>query len=260
MDLGLSGRKALITGGSKGIGYAIASALAAEGCDIVLAARSKDELDAAASSLRKRSKADVQTFAVDTSNASQRDQLVSAFPDVDILINNAGAIPGGSLEGMDDQRWRAAWDVKVFGYINLTRAYLMGMKRRQKGVIVNVIGIAGERLDSNYLAGCTGNAALMAFTRTLGGTSLYDGVRIVGVNPGPVATDRLIKLPKSMAKDKFGDESRWAELLQGLPYGRAATPEEVANTVVFLASDLSSYTSGTIVPIDGGLSSRSSIL
>src|SRR3954465_9508556 len=159
MDLELAGRRALITGGSKGIGFATASRLVAEGCNVVLAARSQDELAAAAAALRKIAKADVQTFALDTADAAQRDALVAAFPAIDILINSAGAIPGGSLEAMDDQRWRAAWDVKVFGYINLTRAYLSAMKRRKTGVIVNVIGIAGERLDANYLAGSAGQAA-----------------------------------------------------------------------------------------------------
>ena len=259
MDFGISGRTALITGGSKGIGYAIASSLVAEGCCVVLAARSDDELAAAAASLRQLSNADVQTFSIDTADGARREQLVSAFPDIDILINNAGAIPAGSLDAMSDQQWRSAWDVKVFGYINLTRAYLAKMKARKRGVIVNIIGVAGERLDSHYLAGCSGNAALMAFTKAVGGTSLYDGVRVVGVNPGPVGTDRLFYLQKTIARTKFGDEERWPELLAHMPYKRAATPQEIANTVVFLASDLSSYTSGTIFNVDGGLSSRNSM-
>jgi NAD(P)-dependent dehydrogenase (short-subunit alcohol dehydrogenase family) len=260
MELGLSGCKALITGGSKGIGFATASCLVSEGCDVVLAARSKDDLAAAASSLNRFGKAKVSTFSLDSADASQRDALFSAHPEVDILVNNAGAIPVGSLESMDDQRWRAAWEVKVFGYINLTRSYLAAMKRRRKGVIVNVIGVAGERMDSNYLAGCTGNAALMAFTRAVGGASLYDGVRVVGINPGPVSTDRLIRIQRSIAQDKFGDAEKWPELLKGMPQQRVATPEEVANTVVFMASDLSSYTSGTIINIDGGLSSRTAMM
>jgi NAD(P)-dependent dehydrogenase (short-subunit alcohol dehydrogenase family) len=260
MELGLSGCKALITGGSKGIGFATASRLVSEGCDVVLAARSKDDLATAASALGKLGNAKVSTFSLDSADASQRGALFAAHPEVDILVNNAGAIPVGSLESMDDERWRAAWEVKVFGYINLTRSYLTAMKRRRKGVIINVIGVAGERMDSNYLAGCTGNAALMAFTRAVGGTSLYDGIRVVGINPGPVSTDRLIRIQRSIAQDKFGDPEKWPELLKGMPQGRVATPEEIANTVVFMASNLSSYTSGTIVNIDGGLSSRTAMM
>jgi NAD(P)-dependent dehydrogenase (short-subunit alcohol dehydrogenase family) len=260
MDLGLAGAQALITGGSKGIGFAVASRLLAEDCKVVLAARSTDALAKASASLRNSDNADVQTVAFDAADAAQRDRLVTQHPDIDILINNAGAIPVGSVEAMDDEHWRAAWDVKVFGYINLTRAFLTAMKRRRKGVIVNVIGVAGERMDSNYAAGCTGNAALMAFTRAVGGTSLFDGVRVVGINPGPVSTERLIRLQRSIAKDKLGDPERWPELLKGLPEGRAATPEEIASTVVFLASNLSSYTSGAILNVDGGLSSRSAMM
>jgi 3-oxoacyl-[acyl-carrier protein] reductase len=260
MDLGLSGAQALITGGSQGIGFAVASRLIAEGCRVILAARSADALAKASASLRHADSSDVRTVAFDAADPAQRDQLVAQHSDVDILVNNAGAIPIGSVEVMDDEQWRAAWNVKVFGYINLTRAYLTAMKRRRKGVIVNVIGVAGERMDSNYAAGCTGNAALMAFTRAVGGTSLFDGVRVVGINPGPVSTERLIKLQRSIAKDKLGDPERWPELLKGLPEGRAATPEEIASTVAFLASKLSSYTSGTVLNVDGGLSSRSAMM
>jgi NAD(P)-dependent dehydrogenase (short-subunit alcohol dehydrogenase family) len=260
MDLGLAGHQALITGGSKGIGFAVASRLVGEGCRVILAARSADGLAAAAASLHKIGSAEVLTCTFEAGDATQRDRLVAQYPDIDILVNNAGAIPAGSVEAMDDAHWRAAWDVKVFGYINLTRSYLTAMKRRRKGVIVNVIGVAGERMDANYAAGCVGNAALMAFTRAVGGTSLYDGVRVVGVNPGPVSTERLIRLQGAIARDKLGDPERWPELLKGLPEGRAATPEEIASTVAFLASNLSSYTSGTIVNVDGGLSSRSAMM
>jgi NAD(P)-dependent dehydrogenase (short-subunit alcohol dehydrogenase family) len=260
MDLGLTKRRALVSGGSKGIGIATASRLVREGCDVILAARAEDALAAAAKSLRAEADVDVQTIAVDIADERGRGRLLDRFPDVDILINNAGAIPRGALEAVDDKLWRQHWDLKVFGYISLTRAYLSAMKRRKKGVILNVIGIAGELVDANYVAGSTGNAALIAFTRAVGGASIYDGVRVVGVNPGPVGTDRLIKLQKGMAREKFGDESRWTEFSSNLPYGRPATPDEIANTVTFLVSDLSSYTSGTVVNIDGGLSGRRSYI
>jgi hypothetical protein len=260
MDLNLSGRKALISGGSKGIGLATASRLVSEGCDVVLAARSQPDLDEAAQKLRSEWDADVQTMAVDIADEEQRARLVAAASDVDILINNAGAIPRGSLDTTGDQLWRSQWDLKVFGYINLTRAYLSEMKRRKKGVILNIIGIAGELVDSNYIAGSSGNAALIAFTRAVGGTSIYDGVRVLGINPGPVGTERLIRLQKGMAREKFGDENRWSEFSANLPNGRPATPDEIANTAAFLVSDLSSYTSGTVVNVDGGLSGRRSYI
>ena len=119
-------------------------------------------------------------------------------------------------------------------------------------MIVNVLGAAGERLTASYIAGSTANAGLMAFTRTLGGASPKDGIRVVGVSPGPVATERLVKLFKQRAASQFGDENRYAELYEGMAFNRPASSEEVANTVVFAASERSSYTTGVYISIDGG--------
>src|SRR5262249_45042583 len=135
-----------------------------------------------------------------------------------------------------------------------------GMKSAKRGVIVNGIGAGGERLDFNYIAGATGNAALIAFTRALGGHSLDFGVRVLGVNPGPVATERLERLNRDRAKAELGDEDRWMEKFKHLPRGRPATCDEVTAAVVFLASDLSSYSSGTVLTIDGGLVHRGGLM
>jgi NAD(P)-dependent dehydrogenase (short-subunit alcohol dehydrogenase family) len=259
MDLKLAGRTVLVTGASKGIGLSIAQWFAAEGCHLRLVARSQGLLDAAAAEIRQAHSVDVQVFALDMTDAAARDKLVAACPDIDILINNAGAIPGGTLEEIDDATWRAAWDLKVFGYINLTRAYLTMMKKRRRGVIINIIGAAGERLDSSYIAGSMGNASLMAFTKAIGGTSPDFNVRVLGVNPGPVDTERVETLARKRAAKAFGDENRWQELFKGMPFGRPATCDEISATVVFLASDLSAYTTGAIVNVDGGLSSRGAI-
>ena len=131
------------------------------------------------------------------------------------------------------------------------------MKARRRGVIVNIIGAGGERLDFGYIAGAAGNAGLMAFTRAIGGASPEFGVRVVGVNPGPVQTDRIKTLSRKRAATLYGDENRWRETFAKMPFGRPATTDEIAAMVVFLASDLSAYTSGTIVTIDGGLTYRS---
>ena len=259
MDLKLSGRSALVTGSSKGIGLSVAQWLAREGVNVYLVARSADRLEQEAAALRKATGATVRTLAADLSDAGARDRVAAAFPDVDILVNNAGAIPGGSIDQVDEPTWRTAWDLKVFGYIGLTRLYLQNMKARRSGVIINIIGAGGERLDYGYIAGAAGNAGLMALTRALGGTSPEFGVRVIGVNPGPVATDRLEVLGRKRATTLYGDADRWRETFTNMPFGRAATCDEIAATVVFLASDLCSYTSGTIVTIDGGLTHRSQL-
>lgn len=257
MDLKLKGRKALITGGSKGIGFAIAQFLAAEGCSVVLVARSKPDLEAAREAL-KGTKVDIH--AIDLAERGKPQELAAQHPDVDILVNNAGSTPRGTILDVDEDRFRASFDLKVFGYINMCREFYRLMKARRKGVIINILGNGGEAPDAGYIAGAACNAALMAFTRALGGQSDRDGVRVVGVNPGPVATERLVGLMKTAAKAKFGDESRWQELSSGFPFGRAATVEEIGATVALLASDLSSYTTGTVVTIDGGMVNRGSLI
>jgi NAD(P)-dependent dehydrogenase (short-subunit alcohol dehydrogenase family) len=254
MDLHLRAKRALVTGASKGIGAAAAEAFAEEGCHLRLAARSKDALETLATHLRESHGVDVAVHVADLRQPADLQRLAAEAADIDILVNNAGDIPGGSLEAIDDAKWRHAWDLKVFGFINLARLVYAQMKQRGGGVIVNDIGAAGERFDANYICGSAGNAALMAFTRALGSKSLDDGIRVVGINPGPVGTDRHVTLMKTRAKNRFGDENRYRELQAGLPLGRPAQPREIADLMAYLASDRSAYTSGVIVTVDGGIS------
>lgn len=260
MDLKLAGKTVLITGASQGIGEGLAHAFAREGASLRLTARRSDLLDALAVGLRRDHGVDARTYPLDLAAPGAADQLAAQVGDVDILVNNAGVIPGGNLSAIDEGAWRAGWELKVLGYINLCRAYYARMKVRGGGVIINNIGNAGEKLDADYIAGSTGNASLMAFTRALGGPSLDDGIRVVGVNPGPVDTPRIYKLLRTRAQDWFGDESRWEELRDRYPLKRPAKVAEITDAIVFLASERSGYTSGTILTIDGGIASRSSII
>jgi NAD(P)-dependent dehydrogenase (short-subunit alcohol dehydrogenase family) len=254
MDLHLRGRQALVTGASAGIGAATAEALAEEGCTLHLAARSKSKLDELAESLRSAHNVEVHVHAADLRESADLAALADAVPELDILVNNAGDIPGGALDAIDEATWRHAWELKVFGYLNLTRLVYARMTERGHGVIVNNIGASGERFDFGYIAGSSGNAALMAFTRALGSRSLREGVRVVGVNPGPVETERIVKLMKTRALREFGDENRYQELMSSLPLGRPAQPREIADLIAFLASDRSAYTTGVIFTVDGGTS------
>ncbi|HYS49173.1 MAG TPA: short-chain dehydrogenase/reductase [Xanthobacteraceae bacterium] len=256
MDLKLAGKTAPITGASKGIGRATAEVMAEEGCNVILVARTAADLDAAKAGIARKSNARVDVLPADLSNSANVDKVYAAFPDVDILVNNAGAIPGGNLLDIDEARWRTAWDLKVFGYVNMCRRYYARMKARQAGVIVNVVGNAAQTHDPDYICGVAGNAALTAFTQSLGSVSARDGVRVIAVNPGPVATDRLIGLMRKKARDRTGDEEKWTELVKPLPFGRAATPEEIGAAIAFVASGRSGYTSGSVVIIDAGLSAR----
>jgi NAD(P)-dependent dehydrogenase (short-subunit alcohol dehydrogenase family) len=251
MDLHLAGKRALVTGGSKGIGRASAEALAEEGCDVVLVARDPAALEEAAAAVRARRQVRVETVAADLSRQAEVERVAAEAGAVDILVNNAGAIPPGDLLAVDDATLRTAWDLKVFGFISLCRALYPVLKARQ-GVVVNVIGAAGETFDPGYIAGVAGNAALMAFTRALGRGAHADGVRAVAINPGPVATARLERLLRHRAGSELGDADRWLDLCKGMPYGRPAQPEEIAAAAAFLASPRSAYTNGTVLTINGG--------
>jgi len=260
MDLGLRGRKALVTGASKGIGRACAEVLAEEGCDVVLVSRTEADLAAACDKIKGQHNVSVRYLALDLSDGRNVDQLAAECADTDLLVNNAGAIPGGNIAEIDEARWREAWDLKVFGYINMTRRFYALMAARKQGAIINILGAAGENPDFDYVAGSSGNASLMAFTRAIGGTAPRDNLRVIGINPGPVMTERLITLMKTRAQTNFGDPEKWTELMKPLAFGRAAKPEEIGYMAAFLASDRSAYTTGTIVTVDGGGSSRRSAL
>src|SRR6476661_2443072 len=246
MDLGLRGRKALVTGASKGIGRACAEVLAEEGCDVVLVSRTEADLAKARGEIAAEHNVAVRYYALDLSDSKNIDKLAAECADTDLLVNNAGAIPGGNIAQIDEARWREAWDLKVFGYINMTRRFYALMAARRAGVIINILGAAGENPDFDYIAGSSGNASLMAFTRAMGGTAPRDGLRVVGVNPGPVMTDRLVTLMRTRAQTQFGDAERWTEYMKPLAFGRAAKPEEIGWMVAFVASDLSAYTTGSI--------------
>ncbi len=260
MDLRLKGKSVLITGASKGIGLATAEVFAEEGCDLHLTARSGPALQEHKARLERDFGIRVTTYALDLAKSENIAELARLAGDVDILVNNAGEIPSGPIESITEESWRAGYDLKLFGYIFLTKAIYARMKARGDGVIVNDIGNSGENWDANYIAGSTGNAALMAFTKALGGQSMDFGVRVVAVNPGPVETDRMIKINKRRALDLYGDEARHVELRAKYPGGRPASPGEVADLIAFLASPRAGYISGSIVTIDGGIASRGSII
>lgn len=258
MELELSDRKALITGASKGIGRAVAEALAAEGCDLTLVSRTMSDLEEVKSGIEGKYSVEVAVEAIDLSESGVADRLAEKYRDTDLLVNNAGAIPGGALHLVDEETWRRAWDLKVFGYINMCRSFYAAMKNQNSGTIVNIVGNAGDTRDPDYICGVAGNAALTAFSQALGSTSWQDGIRVVALNPGPIATDRM----KNLMRNKFEQGGETVpideKLFQNLPFGRAGRPEEIAAAVCFLASDMSGYSTGSVMTIDAGLSVRGS--
>ena len=254
MDLGLEGKQVLITGGSKGIGLAVAHAFAAEGANIIITSRDKAMLENAAGEVRRKHNAKAVAHAADLSDAAQRLRLHQAFPDVDILVNNAGAIPGGGIADVSLERWQEAWSLKVFGYIHMCQLYVAKMKARKAGTIVNIIGMGGRAVRPDYICGAAGNAALIGFTNALGAETPNYNVRVFGINPAATMTERIVNLSKQRAKARFGDENRWEEALGAdkLPFGRIKTAEEVAALATMLSAPQVHYLSGIVIDMDGG--------
>ncbi len=252
MDLQLTGRRVLITGGSKGIGLAIAVSFAREGAAPVLVSRSAPTLEQARDEVLRATGVTARTLACDLSTADGLARLVALAGAIDILVNNAGAIPGGGLDDVDDARWRHAWELKLFGYINLVRAVLPQMRSRGSGVIANIIGMAGAAPRADYICGSTANAALIAFTQAVGAASPRDGVRVFGINPSPTRSDRMEGMLRAQAAAKLGDAQRWMELTHKLPFGRMTEPQEIADLTVFGCSGRCGYLSGSVLNVDGG--------
>ena len=259
MDLHLTGKKALITGASRGIGFAVAKCLMEEGAQVCIAARPTARLEKATEALNAIGQV-CATYAADLSQSDARARLVEQIGDVNILVNCAGVIPRQTIEQMSEEAWRQSWELKLFASIDLTRRYYARMKERRAGVIINVIGSSGSRPDYAFAAGSVANSALMSLTSALGGVSPDFNVRIVGVNPGSVRTERTLERLYQTAKQRFGDETRWPELEQEAaktqPFGHTQKPEQIAAVIAFLASDHAQYITGTTVTVDGGATTR----
>jgi NAD(P)-dependent dehydrogenase (short-subunit alcohol dehydrogenase family) len=252
MDIDLKGKTVLITGASKGIGQVIAESLAAEGCNLHIAARDEVALQALATRLERDHAVTVTVHRSDLGRTADVQALGEACAGVDILVNNAGDIPPGTLEEIDGETWRKAWDVKVYGYVDLTRIIYPRMCARKSGVIINIVGAAARTPNHRYIAGCMANIALNMFTQCLGGESMRHNVRVVAINPGPTVPGRHLPHVMARAKRLLGDESRWPELHEKFPSGRAGKASEIAEAVIFLASDRAGFISGATIDVDGG--------
>lgn len=260
MDLQLTGKRVLITGASQGIGEGLAHAFAGEGCALHLTARSADKLGALQAGITAAHGVEVTVTAVDMTCDGACERIVDEAGHLDVLVNNAGVIPSGPLFDIGPKQWREGWALKGFGYADMIRLVYPRMKADGGGVILNNIGNGGEVCDPNYIEGAAGNASIMAMTRALGGTSLDDNIRVVGVNPGPVDTTRIYAMLRKFAGTKLGDPERYGELLERYPLKRPARIHEVTDLFLFLASFRSGYTSGTVVTVDGGIASRRSVV
>lgn len=246
----LKNKIVIVTGGSKGIGFGIAKAFASQGCSLRLVARDGASLDEAKKTLEAEYGVEVRTMAVNLSEDKNIDSLAPFYEDADILVNSAGAMGRGTLQDINPEKFRDAWEGKVMSTIFLTRRIYPFMKSRTNGgVIINIIGIAADRLNFKSIGTTTANAALAAFTKAMGSESTNDNIRIVGIHPGLIRTPRTEVLvnPTSDA-----DRKAYENLMKNLPYGRMGEPSEIANLALFLSSAQASYISGDVISVDGG--------
>ncbi len=261
MDLQLSGKHILITGGSKGIGLACAHAFLDEGASVSLVSRDAANLERAAAGLRDAhpgAAARIATYAADTGDAAQAlaalEQAERATGPIDVLVNSAGAARRTPASELLPQSWADAMQAKYFACVYMMDAVVKRMARRGSGAIVNVIGAGGKVASSIHMPGGAANAALMLVTAGMANTYAPQGVRVNAVNPGLTLTDRMAE---GLAADARVQGISPAEALQRAqqrqPLGRIAQPEEIAAAVVFLASPRASYISGAILAMDGAV-------
>lgn len=253
MDLGLQDTLVLVTGGSRGIGFACAQAFAAEGARIALCARDPQRLEGARAQLPA-----AQVFAADLRDASAAAAMVAEVEarlgPVDVLVNSAGAARRTPAEELDAAAWHAAMDAKFFSYVHVIDPLIKRMAQRHRGVIVSVLGAGGKVAATSHVAGGAANAALMLATAGLGAAYASRGVRVVGVSPALTDTERVAEgmAARARASGLSVDEAL-RQSIADLPLGRMARPEEVAAAVVFAASARASYLTGTTISLDGAL-------
>jgi len=256
MDLNLAGKKAIVTGGSKGIGRETARLLAQEGCDVAITAREESRLAEVAKTLADETGQAILPFAGDMSVQDDVQRCmgaaIDALGEIDILVTCAGSSPGGLLEELTEEQWNASLSLKFMGYVRTCSAILPHMRERGSGSVVLVVGNDGLKSSYWELTAGVANAADKNFAAAMAEQYGRHGVRVNTVNPGPVNTDRWDGLEKRFAQDRRVDQSEARRIVLGtLPLGRICEPEEVASVVVFLASPRASYVSGTHVLIDG---------
>jgi NAD(P)-dependent dehydrogenase (short-subunit alcohol dehydrogenase family) len=259
MELGLKGRAAVITGGSVGIGLAIAEGLAAEGVDLLLSARDGARLTREAERIASAHGVRVETVAGDVSTPEAAEAIVAAaearFGGVDILINNAGTGSNETIQEAPDSKWDFYWELHVMAAVRLARGLVPGMKRRGGGVILHNASIcASQPLGYEPIYNVT-KAALVMFSKNLANEVVRDNIRVNTVNPGLVLTPDWVKTAKELTADTGGD---WEGHLQSVadefaPIRRFASAAEIANLFVFLCSDRASYCVGSAFFADGGM-------
>jgi NAD(P)-dependent dehydrogenase (short-subunit alcohol dehydrogenase family) len=257
MEIRLEGRSALITGGSKGIGLAMATRFAAAGADVAILARDRAALEEARGAIGKTAKGKVVALACDVSKAQAVEsgfrEVVGAFGRVDILVNNAGTSQTGAFETISDELWQADLDLKLFAAIRFARLALPGMRQRRWGRIINVLNIGAKAPRAGGAPTVVSRAAGLALTKVLAGEGAKDNILVNALLVGLIKSDQHLQRHLRHGGN-VPVEEKYKEMGQRIPLGRMGEPEEFANLACFLVSDAGSYITGTAINVDGGMS------
>ena len=253
MQLELENKVVLVTGGSKGIGRAAALGFLAEGAAVLICARGSEALDETVALAQDVGRGRLIAVQADLTQAEAIKNVVARcleeFGRIDILVNNAGSARPGPFLEISDEDWTEDWTLKFFGYVRMAREVFPHMQQQGSGVIVNIIGTGGLRPIANYMVGGAANAALNHFTKALAAEGAKHGVRVVGINPGPILTERLQKFASVFSQ---GGGSPEETLRKMTPLGRVGEAEEVADLILFLSSARAAFIHGANITIDGG--------
>lgn len=257
MDLHLTGKTALVTGASLGIGRAVAVELAREGVGVAINARDRSRLEAVAREIAAATGGRVVAVPGDMGLPDDIERVVAAargeFGQIDILVNNAGSSPAGGVQDVDDQTWWECINLKLMGYVRCARAVIPDMKRRSWGRVININGRAGHQPRAWYVSGGAVNAAILNLTKALALELAPHNILVNGINPGPIQTTRWDShMEQGAAALGASAESVLESMIASVPLGRVGMPEECSGIVAFLCSDRASYINGTFINVDGG--------
>jgi 3-oxoacyl-[acyl-carrier protein] reductase len=258
MDLGLKGKAAIVTASSRGIGRATAEAFAAEGARIAMCARTAADVTQAAETIRAGTGAQVLALRADLTQVGDIQELVrrtvEAYGTVDILVNNAGGPPAGTFDDMNDAEWQAAFELTLLSTVRLVRAVIPHMRRAGGGAIINLQSTSVKVPLDNMILSNSIRTGVIGLAKSLSIELAKDNIRVNNVLPGAIMTDRQRQMLAVQSK-KSGQTVEEVKRLREsrIPLGRFGEPEDLADMIVFLASDRAKYVTGVTVQVDGGL-------